>query len=822
MTSSRKSLRPLSLRRTMAAPSQRVAAGAALGLSTAAMLLPLAALAQAAAAPAAAASAPAKKGDTALPGVTVKATAIDPNPNAETNAPYKAKTSGDTRHTRPLAETPQTISVLTAAAIADSGQTDLAQILLSSPGVTLGAGENGNMFGDNYFIRGQAAKSDVFVDGLRDPGMNTRESFAVEQVEITKGPNSSFAGRGSSGGAVNAITKQATLDYDFVRANVGFGTDSYKRITADLNKAINDNFAVRINALWADQDVPKRSPAGRERKGIAISGLYEASKDFSVTLDYYGSRASNPYYDAGGWLVGAAGSRVPATVMPPHTQDGEFMKSDTDTGTLRIKWNIAPTLSLDSRTRYGKTRNAYAFSTATYNANAHAGTDAGTAGAATTGAAVLNDQHSRWQDVKYFAHQDNLRWDTVLGNGRRNEFIATLEYSDHQVDQGAFTQVSSNPFNCKTSAGIGNNNAFCITTFGPEATIAPLANIQAIRGIKWTKAGQNYDWNIKTVAASVMDTLDITESLTGFVGMRLDRILDFNAKTLNATTGATTAGPFEYKKTLKNYWGGLSYKLAQDGIVYLGYGTGQDINGGEPDSGTNPGYGGLVTVTLDGNLSSKPETSRNIELGTKWDLLDHKLLFTAAVFRTEKKDVMEGVSAAEGALVGTLNTGAYRVQGLELGLVGNVTEDLTVQAGASFMKSKITKSSASLNNGTGLLNIGHPLSNFADRMLNVQAKYQLTSAFAFGATVRHESERCGGQPDTAAVYTNGVTDCTQKVPAFTVGDLFATYRVNKNFLVRGTVLNVADKAHYLSAYRSGNWLMMGDRRRVTVALEMDY
>ena len=161
-------------------------------LRMAAALLPLSAMAQQAPAPL-----------HTLPAVTVQEQAIDPNPNAEVGAPYKAKTSADTRHTRPLAETPQTIQVVTKSAIDDSGATDLKQILAAQPGITLGTGENGNAFGDRYIIRGQEARSDVFVDGLRDPGMTTRESFAVEQIEITKGPNSSFAGRGSAGGAAH-------------------------------------------------------------------------------------------------------------------------------------------------------------------------------------------------------------------------------------------------------------------------------------------------------------------------------------------------------------------------------------------------------------------------------------------------------------------------------------------------------------------------------------------------------------------------------------------------------------------------------------------
>jgi catecholate siderophore receptor len=303
-----------------------------MGISTA-MLLPLGALAQSAQTPAAEA--------TAMPEVRVEAQKIDPNPNAEVGAPYKARTSGDPRHTRPLAETPQTIQVITGDAIKDSGKTDLRDILDGQPGITLGTGENGNAFGDRYIIRGQEARSDVFVDGLRDPGMTTRETFAIEQLEITKGPNSSFAGRGTSGGAINAITKQATLDYDFYRLSGGLGTDSYKRFTLDANKAFSDQLALRANVLWADEDVPDRSPASRARKGMALSGLYEVNRDLSITLDYYGLRAKdNP--DLGYYLVGTAPDRRPAGQVPVYAQSQDFQESDVDTFSARIRYALSP------------------------------------------------------------------------------------------------------------------------------------------------------------------------------------------------------------------------------------------------------------------------------------------------------------------------------------------------------------------------------------------------------------------------------------------------------------------------------------------------
>ena len=99
--------------------------------------------------------------------VSVQDRTLDTNPYAEPGAPYKAKQSGDSRYRKDIAETPKNIQVLTKKQIEDSGYTDLREILDTQPGITVGTGENGNAFGDRYIIRGQEARSDVFVDGLK-------------------------------------------------------------------------------------------------------------------------------------------------------------------------------------------------------------------------------------------------------------------------------------------------------------------------------------------------------------------------------------------------------------------------------------------------------------------------------------------------------------------------------------------------------------------------------------------------------------------------------------------------------------------------------
>ena len=86
----------------------------------------------------------------------------------------------------------------------------LKQAVLNTAGVTLGTGEGGNAFGDRFFIRGFDTRNDVFIDGVRNSGVSVRENFFTEQIEILRGPGSSFAGRGTTGGAINIVTKQAT------------------------------------------------------------------------------------------------------------------------------------------------------------------------------------------------------------------------------------------------------------------------------------------------------------------------------------------------------------------------------------------------------------------------------------------------------------------------------------------------------------------------------------------------------------------------------------------------------------------------------------
>jgi len=774
--------RPRSMR---AADSDRgvdlLKAGATLGLSMA-MLMPAAALAQA------------QQADQApLATVTVEDTAIDPNPNAQVGVPYKARTSGDERHTRPLAETPQTITVLTRSQIEESGYTDLVRILDAQPGVTVGTGENGNAFGDRYIIRGQEARSDVFVDGLRDPGMTTRESFAIEQLEIAKGPNSSFAGRGTSGGAINAITKQATTDYNFGKASVALGSDQYVRATADVNYSTGNSFAIRGNLLYGYQEVPGRGPADRERKGAAVSVLFTPSDALSINLDYYGLRArDNP--DVGGYLDA---NRNPVKV-PVYAQKQDFQNSDVDTVTGRIKYAFSPDVRITNLTRYGTSNNGYVIT----------GTRGGTTSATGPGGAyptLTFSDHQGWQDVEYLANQTNLYVDADLF-GTKHELIFGAEYTDHKVLNGVYTLGKTGAFNCRTGNAAGSTlNAYC----GLGVDGKPVNGLNTLLGRTIARGSWDQDWKVETISGYIMDTFDLSSALTVFAGLRLDNYKFDLAIRSNA--GVITR--YDDSDTFWNGHFGLTYKVGGGGIFYVSVASAADINGGESDVGTSSGYGGLVV--FNGQAGAKPERSWNFELGTKWNILDEKLLLTAALFQTNKRDVMEG---ADYTSAGTFNTGSNRVRGVEIGVAGNISDAWSIQGGLTVMDSKITKSFTPAN-------VGKMLANFSKVQAQLQTRYQFTDKFAMGAAVKYKSARYGGQPDTAAPFTtnaDGSFFYQRPVPGYAVGDFFAEYKVAENIDLRLNVNNITDKDYYLAVYRAGFFLYKGDGRQVLGTLNISF
>ena len=203
------------------------------------------------------------------------------DPYADPAAPYKANQLASPKFPEPIVNTPRSITVLTQEVLRDKDATTLKDALRTTPGITIGTGEGGNAFGDRFFIRGFDARNDVFVDGIRDPAVNIRENFFTEQIEILKGPAATIDGRGTAGGAINIVTKQASDLASFYNADTKFASDFTKRVTFDVNQVITPTLAVRMDGMWQIANVSERDFTTDDRWGGLAAVKWTPTNNFT-------------------------------------------------------------------------------------------------------------------------------------------------------------------------------------------------------------------------------------------------------------------------------------------------------------------------------------------------------------------------------------------------------------------------------------------------------------------------------------------------------------------------------------------------------------
>ncbi|HKX60347.1 MAG TPA: TonB-dependent receptor plug domain-containing protein, partial [Verrucomicrobiae bacterium] len=282
---------------------------------------------------------------------------------------FNPETLSSPRFTEPLRNLPQTITVVPQAVIESRGASTLRDVLRNVPGISMQAGEGGGgLPGDNLSIRGFNARSDIFIDGVRDTGAYSRDPFNIQQVEVFKGPTSATAGRGSTGGSVNLVSKTPQLDR-FYSGTLGFGTDDYTRLTADLNQPIDElpvkGAALRLNGLWHDAGVPGRDIVEESRWSVAPSFTVGLETPTRISLSYLHMEQDNvPDYGIPWVPVGNTNAVLSRYInkAPPVDFDNfygikgyDFEDVISRLGTVIIDHDFSSTFSLRNLSRYGQT-----------------------------------------------------------------------------------------------------------------------------------------------------------------------------------------------------------------------------------------------------------------------------------------------------------------------------------------------------------------------------------------------------------------------------------------------------------------------------------
>lgn len=733
------------------------------------------------------------------PVVDAAAPSPDRNPYADPAAPYKVDhVQAGGKFPEKLVDTPKSITVLSKEILEDKGATTLKQAILSTAGVTLGTGEGGNAFGDRFFIRGFDARNDVFIDGVRDSGVSVRENFFTEQVEILRGPGSTFAGRGVAGGAINIVTKQATTEKSFYNMDTTFGTDKTKRVVLDVNQVVDSTFAIRAGGLFQDAAVAGRDYVTDNRDGAFVATTWKPTDAIKITTDYIHTELTGlpdfgvPYYRPS--TASTAGGPFPDFGSNRNNWYGftkrDFYRVGQDIGTINAEVQITPDLLLSNKIRDSH-------STQNYIGTLPESPVLATPLSAST--LTLNPQ-SRYQATDVFANQTEATYKFIDGVGFKHTLLGGIEYDRERssIDKyaGFSSELTTGPI--FTSGGSTSG----VSVFSPQFTdnVVPLPG--GLSGFP-TKI------SVDTVSGYVMDSANYRDLLILNGGVRYD---DYSIKvngygTVNGV--ANVFGQQQQEYGLPNFNLGLTLKPLPNGSVYAAYATSSNPVGSEFD-GTSVQYGGLAPV-LNGNSPQifGPEKNRAIELGTKWELFDRHLLLTAALFQTEKDNARESVNVTAATATascpypaGTTGTvscisagAAYRIRGIDLGVGGKITDKWSVFGGLVLMQSEVTKSLVPPANTTlYTTNVGLPLANVAHQSFSLLSKYQLSDVWELGGQAVYRSKIYGG---TFLAANQGTS-----IPSYWRFDAFAEAKINKNWRLKLFVNNIFDKRYYDALYQS--------------------
>lgn len=132
------------------------------------------------------------------------------------------------------------------------------------------AGENGNSTtGDAIYMRGADTSNSIYIDGIRDIGSVSRDTFNTEQVEVIKGPSGTDYGRSAPTGSINMISKQPRNDSG-IDASASIGSAWFRRGTLDVNQVIGDTTAVRLNVMGEKRTMPD---ATKSKMSVTASPL---------------------------------------------------------------------------------------------------------------------------------------------------------------------------------------------------------------------------------------------------------------------------------------------------------------------------------------------------------------------------------------------------------------------------------------------------------------------------------------------------------------------------------------------------------------------
>lgn len=712
---------------------------------------------------------------------------------AKADVPYKADRLSSSKQTQPILDIPQVVNVIKKEVLQEQGATSLMEALRNTPGITQQLGENGNTSaGDTFQMRGFSTQNSTFVDGIRDMGAVTRDVFNLEQVEVVKGPSGGDIGRGASSGYINLVTKQAGLE-NFTGGSASWNTGNNARATLDMNRKLNDDSAIRLNAMVQGGGVHGRNEV--ENNGYAIAPSFATGLGTDTRVYLYGQfvRQDNvpdggiPAIGLQGYYNADASLRTgrPVNRENFYGSSSDYEKVKADMVSAKVEHDFGNKTTLTNVTRWGRSDLNRVLSSPNTLAAANV---VSAANPATWTIGVSRQGVDQTNEI--FANQTNISTELMLG-GMKHSVSYGLELMRE-------SQTTLN-FDAPATAPLQN-------LYSPSASFAMAYP---------TLTGAYTDGKTSTVALYAFDTIEVSKNWLLNAGVRVDNYKTETSGVTRVSSARPDNRPFfpgipvgtlvptskKDSDTLVSWKLGAVYKPVSNGSIYAAV-----ANSYQPPGGSNLALSAAGGVDTPG---VKPQQTRSEELGTKWDLLQKRLNLSAAVYRMTAKNELALTDPAD---VTSVTAGGDReIKGVELGAVGQLTDNWQVSAGIATLDTKI-KSGTSGTTGAGAATRWSP-----DLSATLWTTYSW-GKWSFGGGARYMSD----QKLVVDPSANVATSSMPVIPSYSVYDAMVSYKVDKNVTLRLNVYNLTDKFYINTLNNAGGRVTLGLPRSATLTAAFQF
>ena len=705
---------------------------------------------------------------------------------------YKAEHAQSAKYTEKLLDTPQTLIVIKKELFEQQGATTLTEALSSTPGVgTFFLGENGNTnTGDAIYMRGFDTSGSLFVDGIRDIGSISRDVFNIEQIDVLKGPAGTDTGRGAPTGSINLNTKQPQAR-DFGGASLLAGSGGRVRGTADINRVLDagSGTAFRLNLLDQGGGVAARDDVRQKRWAVAPSLAFGLQGPTHVYLDYLHVKQDNRP-DGGVPTIGLPGYTSPDVKRPfltdaapvdPQNFYGalaDFDRVKADMATAIVEHEFQSGMRLKNTSRYGKTKQFYLLS-------AFMGTSANilTPDAAdpSTWSLARTTRTIKDQENTVIANQTTLTTGFETGT-LRHTLVTGLDLSNEKQSNWSYT---------------GGGTLLPANLYHPDSS-------SPVTGLNLVRSGARTQGESTTASGYLLDTIKLGEQWIFNASARVDRFdttydaIALSTATANPTLPVGTPIPTHIELSDNLVSGKVSalYKPTENSSVYALWANSKNPPGsnlalsGSANSAANPIY--------------VPQVSTTTEIGAKWEVLNRRLAMSAALYRTDVKNEVE----QDPVDLKYYQTGKKRVQGIELGVVGEITREWSVNAGFTIMDT-------SVQSGKLVTALGqNALSYTPKRAFTSWTTYKLPHGLTLGGGVRYRGKLLRG--------TDGAIGTPAYAEDYWVADAVADYQVNRWVDLRLNVYNLFDKDYVAAINKSGYRYTPGTPRSASLTANFHF